>query len=40
MNIGLPHFPGGDSMQFWWLFGIMIAVIVFMLGLFRRKHWI
>ena len=26
--------------QFWWLVGISVAVIVAMLGLFRRKHWI
>ena len=23
MNVPLPHFPGGDATQFWWLFGIM-----------------
>ena len=40
MNIGLPHFPGGEATQFWWLFGIMLGVVVFMLALFRRKHWI
>jgi magnesium transporter len=40
MNIGLPHLPGGDAMQFWWLLGIMVVIVVFMLGLFRRKHWI
>jgi len=40
MNVDLPHFPGGPSAQFWWLFGIMAATIVLMLALFRRKHWI
>jgi magnesium transporter len=40
MNIGLPHFPGGEAAQFWWLFGIMITVVVLMLALFRRKRWI
>jgi magnesium transporter len=40
MNIPLPRFPGGDGAQFWWLFAIMMAVIVAMLALFRRKRWI
>lgn len=40
MNIPLPHFPGGESAQFWWLCGIMAAVIVGMLAMFRRKRWI
>ena len=40
MNIPLPHFPGGESAQFWWLCGIMAAVIVAMLAMFRRKRWI
>jgi magnesium transporter len=40
MNVPLPHLPGGDALQFWWLFGIMIVIVVFMLGLFRSKHWI
>ena len=40
MNIPLPHFPGGESAQFWWLGGIMVAVIVAMLVMFRRRRWI
>lgn len=40
MNIPLPSFPGGDAVQFWWIFGIMIAASVSMLGFFRRKGWI
>jgi len=40
MNVPLPHFPGGDGAQFWWLVSISGAVIVAMLALFRRKHWI
>jgi magnesium transporter len=40
MNVPIPHLPGGDALQFWWLFGIMIVIVVFMLGLFRSKHWI
>jgi magnesium transporter len=40
MNIGLPHFPGGDTVQFWWLSGVMVAIVTAMLVLFRRKNWI
>ena len=40
MNVDLPHFAGGTAAQFWWLFGIMIATIVVMLVVFRRRHWI
>ena len=40
MNVPVPHFPGGEAAQFWWLFGIMIAIVAFMLMLFRRKKWI
>jgi magnesium transporter len=40
MNVRLPHLPGGEAVQFWWLLGIMIAIVLFMLALFRRKHWI
>ena len=40
MNVDLPHFVGGPAAQFWWLFGIMVATIVLMLILFRRRRWI
>jgi magnesium transporter len=40
MNIPLPRFPGGDAAQFWWLSGIMAAVIIAMLAVFRRWRWI
>ena len=40
MNIPLPRFLGSEAAQFWWLFGIMIAVAVCMLFVFRRKRWI
>ena len=40
MNVPLPRFPGGDAAQFWWVFGIMFAVIGVMLDFFRRRHWI
>ena len=40
MNVPLPKFPGGDGLQFWWLAGLMSAVVVSMLAMFRRKDWI
>ena len=40
MNIDLPRFPGSDAAQFWWITGILTAVIVAMLALFRRFKWI
>ncbi len=40
MNIPLPHFPGTDREQFWWLIGIMAAIVAGMLVMFRRKHWV
>ncbi|MEQ1908784.1 MAG: magnesium/cobalt transporter CorA [Vicinamibacterales bacterium] len=40
MNIHLPQFPGSDTAQFWWLAGIMIAVVGLMLAFFRRNRWI
>jgi magnesium transporter len=40
MNVPLPHLPGGERAQFWWVCGIMIALSAGMLGFFRRKRWI
>jgi magnesium transporter len=40
MNIPLPHFPGGEAAQFWWIGGIMVALIVGMLAVFRSNRWI
>jgi len=40
MNVPLPRFPGGEPAQFWWLAGIMLAIAVAMLAMFRRKRWI
>jgi magnesium transporter len=40
MNVPLPHFPGGDGAQFWWLAGISLALAGGMLVMFRRKRWI
>jgi magnesium transporter len=40
MNVELPQFPGSDRAQFWWVFGIMTAVVVVMLVVFRRRRWL
>jgi magnesium transporter len=40
MNVGLPRFPGSDLDQFWWVSGVMLAIVAMMLLLFRRKRWI
>jgi magnesium transporter len=40
MNVTLPHLPGGDRAQFWWIAGMMLAMSAVMLGFFRRKGWI
>lgn len=40
MNVDLPHLPGGDRAQFWWVFGIMAGISVVMLWFFRRRNWI
>jgi magnesium transporter len=40
MNVPLFTFPGGEDAQFWWVCGIMLAMIAVMLGYFRRNRWI
>jgi magnesium transporter len=40
INVPLPHFPGGEQAQFWWLTAIMALMVVAMLIFFRRKRWI
>ena len=40
MNVPLPRFPGSQAAQFWWVFGIMTAVVIAMLMVFRRRRWI
>jgi len=40
MNVPLPHFPGGDAAQFWWLAAIGGAIVASMLVFFRRKRWV
>jgi magnesium transporter len=40
MNIMLPAFPGGEMVQFWWVGGMMGAIAIVMLVLFRLNRWI
>jgi magnesium transporter len=40
MNVPLPHFPGGEAIQFWWVTGIMVVLTAGMLTLLRVKRWI
>jgi magnesium transporter len=40
MNLVLPHMPGGDAAQFWWVLGIMLTVSAIMLWFFRRRGWV
>jgi magnesium transporter len=40
MNVHLPHLPGGETAQFWWIAGMMLAVIGAMLVFFRKQGWI
>jgi Mg2+ and Co2+ transporter CorA len=40
MNVRLPHFPGGEAAQFWWLSAICVAMIAGMLAAFRYRRWI
>ena len=40
MNVPLPHLPGGDTAQFWWVMAIMFGLGGGMLYYFRRRGWI
>ena len=40
MNVPLPHMPGGEHAQFWWVLGLMLLLGGLMLGYFRRQRWI
>jgi len=40
MNVPLPHLPGGEGAQFWWVLAIMLTMSGTMLGYFRAKRWI
>jgi magnesium transporter len=40
MNVPLPHLPGGDGAQFWWVGGLMLGLGAAMVWYFRRRRWI
>jgi magnesium transporter len=40
MNVTLPHMPGGEAYQFWWVVGIMVALSSGMILFFRSRGWI
>jgi magnesium transporter len=40
MNVTLPHLPGGDRIQFWWVFVVMLLISLAMLAMFRKNKWI
>ena len=40
MNVPLPHLPGGDGAQFWWIVAAMVVLSAAMLAFFRRNRWI
>ena len=40
MNVPLPHLPGGEHAQFWWILAIMASVTIAMLTFFRRRGWL
>lgn len=40
MNVPLPQLPGGEHAQFWWVWGLMVALGAGMLGYFRLKRWL
>ncbi|MGE0813958.1 MAG: magnesium transporter CorA family protein [Vicinamibacterales bacterium] len=39
MNVPLPHLPGGEAAQFWWVVTLMLASSVGMFMWFRRSGW-
>jgi magnesium transporter len=40
MNVPLPHLPGGEPAQFWWVAVLMFIISGIMLWFFGRKGWI
>jgi magnesium transporter len=40
MNVPLPHFLGGEEVQFWWVVGLMLVLSGAMLAFFRVRRWI
>jgi magnesium transporter len=40
MNVPLPRFPGALEAQFWWVAGLMAALSLAMLAVFKRNRWL
>ena len=40
MNVPLPHLPGGEGMQFWWVAAMMLTLSAGMLYYFHKRGWI
>ena len=40
MNVPIPHLPGGETLQFWWILVMMTVMSGGMLWYFRRRGWI
>jgi magnesium transporter len=40
MNVKLPHMPGPDWMEFWWITALMAVISGVMLWMFRRNKWV
>ncbi len=40
MNVAIPHLPGSDALQFWWLMGGMAVLSATMLWWFKRMDWL
>jgi magnesium transporter len=39
MNVPLPHLPGGEAAQFWWVVALMVGAAITMFTWFRRSGW-
>lgn len=40
MNVPIPHLPGGEHLQFWWVGALMLVLAATMLWYFRKQRWI
>jgi magnesium transporter len=40
MNVPLPHLPGDDRAQFWWILAMMAGLALGMLAWLRRRGWL
>jgi magnesium transporter len=40
MNVALPHWPGGDAGQFWWILAFMAVMTAAMMWWFRWMEWL